>query len=303
MPTRLADHLDLFAGAGTEVAVASFPSGAAALDELLQRRADFALTAVPPFASALLQQERTEVADDEELVVLARISRSNNTHHVVLSPAAAGLQPAQLAGRRIGVMPGTSSEYFWAGFAPLHGIARADVELSLLNVEEMTAALQAREIDAAVVWDPWPLRMGEALGGEVTRLSDHRIDSMSWLLVTRRVLVERHPQLCEDILRMYLRAENLIHEDPERARAQEAAASGVTVDYVRSLAPDFIFSLGLDWSLLSEINHHLAWRRGRAGESGGTVFTPERYLAPRPLARVAPARVLLPRYWQQGAGP
>lgn len=302
-PTRLADRLGLFAGAGPEVAVVSFPSGAAALNELLQRRADFALTAVPPFALALLQNEQPEAADGEELVVLARIGRSNNTHHVVVATADPEFQPASLAGRRIAVMPGTTSEYFWAGFAPLHRIARTDVQLAPLGVEVMAAAFQAREIDAAVVWDPWPLRIEEALGGELVKFSDKRIDSMSWLLVTRRVVVERHPELCERILRAYLEAEGIIHEDPVLAQALEAEASGVPLDYVQRLSRSIIFSLGLDWSLLNEINHHVAWRLAQQGEDTATMFPPERYLAPEPLARVAPIRMLLPRYWQQEPGP
>ncbi|MDO8860349.1 ABC transporter substrate-binding protein [Haliea sp. E1-2-M8] len=300
-PTRLADQLGLFAGAGAEVEVTSYSSGAAALNELLQRRADFALTSAAPFAAALLQQEKTAVVDGEELVVLARISRSNNTHHVVVASADADFPPGQLVGRRIGVMPGTTSEYFWAGYAPLHGIAQADVQLALLDVDAMTAALRARDIDAAVVWDPWPRRIRDALGGELALLSDSRIDSMSWLLVTRRLMVEQHPQLCDGILRAYLRAEEIIHDDPARARGLEADASGLSLGYVQRLAGDFIFSLGLDWSLLSEINHHVAWRLAQAGGDSDFVFAPERYLAPEPLARVAPIRMLLPRYWQQDA--
>lgn len=302
-PTRLAGSLGLFAGADVEVAVVTFPSGASALDELLQRRADFALTAAPPFAAALLQQQRAEVADGEELVVIARISRSNNTHHVVVANPDPNLQPAQLTGMRIGVMPGTTSEYFWTGFAPLHGIAQDDVQLVLLGVEAMTAALQAREIDAAVVWDPWPLRMREAVDGETILFSDRRIDSMSWLLVTRRHMVERHSLLCDFILRAYLRAEGIIHEDSPRAQALEADASGVSLDYVRRLSGDFIYSLGLDWSLLSEINHHLAWRLSREAGGSGHGLVPEHYLAPQPLSRVAPTRLQLPRYWQREGPP
>ncbi|MFO7551370.1 MAG: ABC transporter substrate-binding protein [Haliea sp.] len=302
-PTRLADRLGLFSGADAEVAVASFSSGSAALDELQQQRADFALTAAPPFAAALLQQQQAGVAEGEELVVLARISRSNNTHHVVVATEDPGFQPSQLPGRRIGVMPDTTSEYFWDGYAPLHGIGKDDVQLVLLGVEAMIAALQAREIEAAVVWDPWPRRMREALGGKIALLSDNHIDSMSWLLVTRRHVVDRHPRLCDRILRAYLAAEDIIHRDPARARALEADASGVALDYVERVSGDFIFSLGLDWSLLSEINHHLAWRLGRAGGGAGAAVGPERYLAPQPLARVAPIRLQLPRYWQQAASP
>ncbi len=302
-PTRLADHLGLFAGADTEVVVESFPSGAEALDEVLQQRAEFALTAAPPFVAALLQRQRKQVPAGEELVILARISRSNNTHHVVVATPDPQFQPAQLAGRRIGVVPGTTSEYFWSGFAPLHGIASGDVQLSLLGVEAMAAALQAREIDAAVLWDPWPLRMREALGGEMALLSDRRIDSVSWLLVTRRVVVERHPQLCDRILRAYLQAEEIIHADPARVHALEAAASRVPLDSAQRLSGAVIYSVGLDWSLLSEIDHHVTWRLARAGADSGAGFAPERYLAPEPLARVAPLRLQLPRYWQQEVGP
>lgn len=301
-PTRLAGGLGLFADEGVEVTLASLSSGAAAIDELLQHRADFALTAVPPFAAALLLQQEAGVADGEELVVLARISRSNNTHHVVVATEDPDFQPMQLQGRRIGVMPGTTSEYFWAGFAPLHDIAAADIQLVPLGVEAMTAALRERTIDAAVVWDPWPLRMREALGS-VVQLSDSRIDSMSWLLVTRRHVVERHPLLCDRVLRAYLQAEGIIHEDPARAQALEAKSSGLALESVRRLSEDIIFSLGMDWSLLSEINHHVAWRLARSEGSSTAVFAPEQYLAPEPLARVAPIRMLLPRYWLQEGGP
>ena len=296
-PTRLAAALAMFGEQKPAVKLVSRASGGLALAELQAQRADFALTAVPPFAAALRQRRGKETEPGEELVTLARISRSNKTHHVVVAPGKGVQRPADLAGLRIGIVADSSSEYFWFGFAPLHGLTGDRVEVLPLAVDGMTDALAADKVDAVVVWDPWVLRIQEVLGEGAVVLSDSRIDSMSWLLVTRRNLVDTHPALCDRVLEGYLRAETLIHDDPDRALALEAQLSGLTLEQVRALAPAFIYNLGLDWSLISEIKQHLVWQGERDGDSLPFDFLPEDYLAPQPLSRVVPTRMLLPQYW------
>lgn len=296
MPTRLAGELGLFGAEKPAIELISRSSGGLALAELLAQRADFALTAVPPFVTALTQ--RGSVETGEELVILARISRSNKTHHAVVAPDARVRRPEDLAGLRVGIVPDSTSEYFWSGFAPLHGLTGGEIDVLPLAVDDMIAALAAGKVDAVVVWDPWVHRIREALGDGVTVLSDSRVDSMSWLLVTRRRVAEAHPALCDRVLEAYLRAESLLHEAPERALELEARLSGLALEDLHALAPGFIYNLGLDWSLISEVNQHLGWLQARDGSATGFNFLPEHYLAPEPLLRAAPTRLLLPQYWR-----
>ncbi len=292
-PTRVADVRGYFDGPGAKVKVSYEASGRASIDMLLARKVDYALVATTPLAQALLHQTPDKSPDD--LVVLAAISMSNQTHHV-LAVSERGIQrPSDLAYRRVGVLADTSAEYFWGLFAAVYGLA--GVELLYMPLDAMNAALLQGEVDAVVVWDPWIYRIERDLGLETRRFSQRHIYTLNWLLVSHRATVEKYPDVADRILVGYLRAVKTMFEDPGLARQLQKTDADLSDTYLRSLAGKVIYHPGLQWSVLIDIEQQLDWFLSR--QNGASRFRPgpERYLAPGPMSRVAPQRLLILDIW------
>lgn len=299
-PTRIAALSGYFAGRGPEVVVEQAVSGKASLQRLLKGEADFALVAATPVALALLRQGSREPQGDD-LVILANISSSSQTHHVLALQESGIQSPEDLRGRRVGLLTNSSAEYYWSQFALFHGLDTGEVEIIAVDVEQKAEQLKDGRLDAVVTWDPWVFRLERDLLQPSVRFSERQIFTMNWLLVSRRKTVEQAPEVCERILRGYLRAVRALHENPDRARRLHGYDSDLPKTYLQTLDDKIIFHLGLQWSVLMDIERQLDWLVAKHDLDAIARPRPEHYLAPWPLERLAPERVMMLNLWDDTA--
>lgn len=298
-PTRIADANDYFAGDGPTITVTNTTSGKASLDRLMAGEVDFALAAAIPVAQALLSDPAPKRADPDDLVVLAATSLSNQTHHILAATDRGIRHPSNLAGRRVGVLKGTSAEFFWSLFAPLNNFDADSVELVDIPLESMAMALEEGSVDAIVTWDPWLYRQRRDADIETITFSDRQIYTLNWLLISHRRTVRDNPAVVDRILRGYLRAIETLQREPDRAvSAMMAAEENLPLDYVNQINERVIFHLGLNWSVVSNMEQTMDWLIDTRELTGENRPPPELYLAPGALTRVAPDRLMLPNLWQ-----
>lgn len=294
-PTHVARLQGYFDGPGPVIEVEYQASGRASMDRLLAREVDYALVAATPLAQALLEQEPEAGPDD--LVVLATVSLSNQTHHVLAVAERGIFRPADLAGRRVGVLADTSAEFFWSLFAPLHGLSGDAVELVYIPIEQMPEALLAGDLDAVVIWDPWVFRFEQNLELETRRFSQRQIYTLNWLLVSHRDTVENQPAVADRVVGGYLQAVKTILQNPSLARELQTTDTDLPASYLREMEDKIIFHLGLQWSVLIDIEQQLDWFVTKRDMLPVSRPGPERYLAPGPISRVAPERLMLLNIW------
>lgn len=294
-PTKVAAALALFdEPQGTQrspVEVVYFESGKESLEALLAGEVDFALLATTPLAIALVSEPPLAV----EPVILASVALSNRTHVVVAAPERGIAAPADLAGRTVGLLGGTSAEFAWAQFAHLHGLEAASVTLLDMPVSALADAVVDGVVDAALLWHPWATELRRRLPGGGVVFSTRSVHTVSWLVVGTRRQVRASPELVERVLAGYLSAVDLIHRQPERARRLHAEAARPPLALLEELEERVIWSVGIDWSVLVNMHSQFTW----LGERRGTRFAippPHTYLEPGPLARLAPQSVRLPDY-------
>jgi len=299
-PTRLADQSGYFTGAGQDITVTYEASGQASLQSLLDGQVEFALAAATPVARALLERSGPDGPLPDDLLVLGTISLSNQTHHL-LAPRERGIDsPEDLKGRRIALLKGSSAEYFWSLFAPVHGIPVGSVELVDMPKEDMAESLRDGHVDALITWDPWIFRFERDLDMVMVSFTDRQVFSMNWLLVTQRKHLDHYPGAAQDILKGYIRAINGIHADPDAGVLHPDDSQDLPRDYVRSMERRIIYNVGLNWSILIDIERQFDWLLGRGESTASMRPEPDQYLEPGPLWAVAPERVLLPDIWQRG---
>lgn len=294
-PTSLANQHDWFnAGRRSHeplVRVDYAKSGQDALALLLDGQAEFALAADTPVARAIL--DATLAAVEDAPVLLAVTALSTGTHHLIVDGEKGIAVPKDLAGRRLGVMFGTSGHYAWSRFCRIHDICDAGVQLVNTPVKDMAPLLETGELDAAVMWDPWSMRLRMPSDSQFHALSMRMVYSINWILVSRQSVLEEYPGVAERILAAYLRATGAMADAPAEAIALHASKTEIPVSY-QQVPGSLAWHLSLDWSLVTSLEIHMRWIADELGQDGPLpqLF---QYIRTEPLRRVAPERVRLPR--------
>lgn len=294
LPTLVADERGYFRGAARDLNVSYTSSGRENLERLRAGEADFALMALTPLVIDALRDPSPGEPDDP--VILGNLVHSHRINQVVSLENGSVSGPADLDGRRVGLMKGTNAEFFWSVFAGVHGLDPGQVELVDLSVDELPGALTGERIDAAVLWEPWISRTKSASEHDLRVLPGGSAYTAHWVLVGRRAFVNEHPRLTRDLLESYVRAIDWIDNHRERALALCARHLEVPEQKLEQSWTLFDYDLDLDWTVLNGLNLQLQWAADAGygqsnGERPGVLY----FVEPEPLRRVDAFRVSIPR--------
>jgi NitT/TauT family transport system substrate-binding protein len=225
--------------------------GKAALQTLLEHKADFATVAETPLMFKVLE--------GEPLCVVANIEASNLNNGIVARRDAGISAAADLKGKRIGFTPGTTSEFFLDSMLTALGLTRNDVHPVALKPEAMAAAIQAQEVDAVCTWN-YPLtQIRRQLGDQGAIFFDREIYTETFNLVAQQSYVSEHPDTVRRLLRALLKAERYVEEQPEGARAILASATRTDPDIIREVWSAFHYQVRQDPTLLITLEDETRW--------------------------------------------
>lgn len=293
-PTRLAAAAGFFDDdAPPEIRVELADSGRQSLERLMAGEADFALTAAVPLTETLVRLHHQGVSPESWPVVVASIGLSSRTHHVIADGASGIEHAADLAGHAVGLLLGTSAHFGWDYFASLHRIDPETVTLVDSRPAELAEGLAAGRFDAVVAWTPFSERIATQLGPDARHFPMYAMDSVSWMLVSRRSLIDAQPQAVERVLRAYAAAVELLATDVERA----AVLLGSTAEELRDSRVEWGLTLG--WPVIANIEAKLKWNAERLGVEPIRV-SPRLYIERTPMEMFRPRAVTLPVWIAEG---
>ncbi len=126
---------------------------------------------------------------------------------------------ADLAGKRVGVAPGTNAAFFLDTLLEFAEVPRQRVTIVFLAPDALPGALSSGSVDAIASWEPFAHFAEAALpaGASVTILSEVYTELST--LVTRSDLVERRGRALTKLVRCVARAERMTFDEPARAYA------------------------------------------------------------------------------------
>lgn len=234
----LADGLFTKAGIAAEAVVVGPGSGILSAEALATGAADAAAMGDGPI---IISSTR-----DPLPVLLGAYVAAERQHRLVARPGITVASPADLVGKRVAVMQGSST---YAGLMLLlqkHQIAAGAVTIVNLNPKDMAAALQSSQADIAAASDPIPdliLRKvaGSSAAGDLAGLGT---DYPYGLMVSRR-WAEGNPDGCRRLREALSAAVAAINSDRERTLRLVAAATKDSEDDTRR------WMASCQWSLRS----------------------------------------------------
>jgi ABC-type nitrate/sulfonate/bicarbonate transport system substrate-binding protein len=170
----LAESEGFFAGQGLEVELLEYSSGGPAADALLAGDVDVATCS-----------EFVTVRNGfghPELRVLAGLA-AGESNVLLVRPDRGISETGDLEGRRIAMVPGTSSEYCLCTYLVSAGIPSSRVELAGLDPVALAEAFCSGEVDAAVIWEPNAYAVRERMGERAAAWSAQAGNDLYWLLL------------------------------------------------------------------------------------------------------------------------
>jgi len=277
-PLLIAEQEGYFAAEGLEVRVVSCINGRRCLKHLTDGDAQVATVADTPMVFALHGGHRFDIlatfgTSSRDTTLIARTDRGIRT-------------PADLAGKRIGVVRGTSAHYFANVFLLVNGVSRESVHIVFMDPGRGAEPLLRGEVDAASLYRPAGPQAVQQLGPKGQVLATLRPYTVMVNLVAQ-------PGLGQDVLVRLLRATQravtLLNGQPARANAVLQARWKLGPKAVAAQLEGYDFRLGLDQTLLTTLEAESRWALRE-----GLVDNPAMpdYLE---LMRVEPLRAVEPR--------
>jgi NitT/TauT family transport system substrate-binding protein len=275
LPGLVAAEQGHFRAEGLTVDAVPCTNGEDCIAQIQRGRADLAIASD---ASVVLA-----VHAGQPLELIATVASSRRSNQVVARTDRGIRQGADLRGRRVGFIPGTSSHFYTETFLSFHGLTTRDVVMVPLDPLRPVDALVQGEVDAAGFFHPNGPQALTRLGplGQVLELPP---------IYTLTVNLVARPGLSDDqlvrVLRGLQRSIRVVRSRNDPSLQTSARLLGVKPPEVAGLLGDFDYRLRLDQSLLGTLEAESRWA---ARSDGSTSRAAPDFLD---IVRVGPMRQL-----------
>jgi ABC-type nitrate/sulfonate/bicarbonate transport system substrate-binding protein len=229
---------------GLDVQSSIHTFGKAALQMLLDGKADFASVAETPFMFNVLKGEK--------IFIIANIEASNMNNAIVAGKDAGISAPGDLKGKRIGFTPGTTSDFFLDSILTSIGLTRQAIQPVPLKPDEMQAAIVGRKVDAVCTWN-FPLtQIKRHLGGGGILFYDREIYTETFNIAGQQDFVRKNPETVKQLLRALIKAENFIAQHTDSVTKTDP-------DIVREVWNAFAYRAVLDERIIITLEDETRW--------------------------------------------
>ncbi|KFZ37275.1 hypothetical protein HR45_11410 [Shewanella mangrovi] len=249
-PIIIAERLGYFAEENLDVLLVPFKGGNACFDALIRFDVDLATSS----DSVIMFNSLTR----SNFVTLASFAESDNDIKLMMRKSEAIDNLAHLAGKRVGMVKGSASQYFYDTLLTMNGLNIDNVEVNIAP-QEQGAALMAKAVDAISIWEPYGYKLRHNSPSQVVTLSAKGIYSISFNLIVRKPDNEQYQPQHISFLRALQRANEFMVENPQQAQQYVAEYLKVPLTEVSALWPDYLFRLSLDNTLVSNLNAQARW--------------------------------------------
>jgi aliphatic sulfonates family ABC transporter substrate-binding protein len=226
-----ARELKLFEKAGLAPTYVKFVAGAPMIAAAQSKSIDVADLGTVPFLVGLSQ--------GVDWVMIGISTEGAYTEGVAARKESGINTPADLKGKRIGYFKGSTAQYGLIMALRQQGIRLDQVTLLDMPPAEQLAALANKEIDAAMVWEPWMQRMvHEANAKIIATEGDFGIYTNVTGYAARRDWLRDNKETAVRFLRALLMAYDVLQKDPSIGVRTLAGEMGIKEAWVKEIYRD-----------------------------------------------------------------
>ncbi len=260
---HIAEHNQYFSKNNLVVSYVSYQAGLLAAEGLLAGEVD--LAQMSDFVVA------SKVAQNSDLRIVASISRSTEIR--IVCPKSSGIRHlADLKGKKIGVMFGTSAMFYLNMILVSERILPSDLTLVDLNPQEQLRALTQRTVDAVIVWEPHATNAMKMLGEAAFSLPGQADLNMYWVLVGTGETLKKKSPAVERFLLAIIEAERFVARNTQESLEIVSKQLGMNVEDLVTTLKSHVIEVSLDRPLLKTLELQERWLNS-LGMQKNQVFT------------------------------
>lgn len=216
--------------------------GKLALLEVLGGRADIATASETPVVEASF--------DREDFKIFATMHESSTNVKLIALKDHGIISAQDLEGKKIATTVGTVGHFFLYLFLLHAGIRIEDIELIDVEPLALVEMLQAGEIDAFSIREPYVFRAKKLLGDEAVVFIRDDIYIATFNMIASSEFIENNPEIIVRFLRALLKAEKFVEDSREESVSIVSMALQVDKNYLDSTWEESEFTLSLSQGLL-----------------------------------------------------
>ncbi|WP_019616926.1 ABC transporter substrate-binding protein [Psychromonas ossibalaenae] len=284
-PFYIAESQGYFSDSCVNVVINDVIGGKKSFEQVVTGDADFGTSSDSVIVFQALQRH--------DFVTLASFAQSDNDVKLITRIKNNIHESADLAGRRIGLIRGTASEYLLSTYLALSGLTIRDVILKALSAEQLPQALEQNKVDLIVPWEPYAFMTVESLNSDARTLNTKNLHTLMFNLISRRLVDTEKVEQAVCVMQALNHAVNYIAAEPDKSRKIIVERIGTYQKFIDWVWPDYIFKLSLNRSLLMSLQSQTLWLRD--SDKVGTAELPDyrMLLDNRVLKKVNPMAVKL----------
>jgi NitT/TauT family transport system substrate-binding protein len=246
----VADEYRFFTNNGVQVVFKDYDTGVAAVDGLLKREVDMALTTEFVIVGKSLQKQ--------DVLDLATIDKSMLFY--IIARTDRGIKTAaDLKGKRIGVPRQTITGFYLGRMLELNGMRIQQVTLVDTKASDPAGAVAGGEVDAVVTWEPYVTQIRQELGNGVIIWPAQSGQVSFWSLVSTPGWINQHPNLVREFLKSLAQAEEYIIHHPAETKTILQKRLKLNDTYMTTVWSQNQFSLSLDQALILAMEDEARW--------------------------------------------
>lgn len=252
-----------YAAEGLDLKIIHCVNGKRCLKHLTDGEAQFATVADTPIALAALAGAKFEI--------LATITTSSRENRFVARVDRGIKSAADLRGKRIGMVNGTSGHYFTDALLTYYGIPISQVTLVPLDGADIAHALARGDVDAAGMFNTGGFRAVKLLGSNALLIPYPKIYTFTGNVVSASNAAGISGDVALKLLRALKRADTLMASQAARARATLAKALKVSNADVDAMWNDYDYALTLAQPLITTLEAQTRWAMRESLVAGGKM--------------------------------
>lgn len=211
------------------------------------------IAAAPPLAIV------REIFAGEKLKIVAVIAGSNQIAFIGQLDAGI-LEPRDLTGKRVGLVPKTEGEYFFSKYLGVHNVDYGSVKIvPFADASRIPGALFGGEIDGAAHWEPFVQTMKQTLkqNSIVWPLQDK--EDFLWLLAANETAIASQPRNLEKFMRALVEAENFYNSNQALANDIIVQEGDLANFYAYYILPKIRYGISLDSDFHAILKDEVDW--------------------------------------------
>jgi ABC-type nitrate/sulfonate/bicarbonate transport system substrate-binding protein len=276
----LARQEGLFLAEGLDVEIEWSQSGKASLDRLASGGCDLVVCRETPLALAVMRRQ--------PVTTLASIATSEEMREILVRRDRGVMNVRDLAGRRVGCVPETSSDYVLDAVLDYDGMGLGSIDRVTGSPEDIERAMLEGRLDAASIWAPISDRLLAAMEGRLAQLDTEVLSRAFWNLVGRGDLDQ---DIAGRALRAIAAAGERIAEHPQASARQCSAELGIQAEALATYWQRGIFTPHLDQALILALESCARWALLKGYLPPQEVPNFLHSISPLPLAGLDPTLV------------